>query len=197
MTGGSRSRMSRRRRAVVLTCTVLLAGIIGGCVHDTGASERQRMTASDLVNAVAVGSHMSSTRWHRSSPEPVLLPGGAAGVSWEYHSDKVSITVTEFSSPYAATWAFTVGDPTAPAADDFDSSPRSARFDLGTSPDQAAAWCVVDSQGGCYFWMYWARFGQYLLLAKRFSPDGPMADVEFAGYVDSFVRAMNAALPHR
>ncbi|MEU8005575.1 hypothetical protein AB0B66_30830 [Catellatospora sp. NPDC049111] len=174
---------------------VVLVGIIGGCVYQTGGSARETMAAAELVEAVAVGSHMSSGRWRRSSPEPVVFAGGDARVSWEDGDDSVSIEVARFSSAYAAAGTFLLGDPTAAAAEDFESSPRSADLGVRAGADEQEGWCVVERGDGCHYWMYRARFGQYLLLATRFAPGRAMAQAEFAGYVDQFVHAMDATLP--
>ncbi|WP_166380547.1 hypothetical protein [Catellatospora methionotrophica] len=188
--------MSRRRSAVVLVSMVALVGIIGGCAHELGASERPATTVAELAETIAVSSGMSSSRWRPAASGSPVLPNGDAAFSWHDGSDTVGVTVTAYSSPYAATWAFVSGDLADDAADDFESSPYSVAFHVD-GPDQQAGWCVVERGGGCLYWMYQARFGQYLLLVDRFEPGTAWEQDEFAAYVGKFVRAMNTALPPR
>ncbi|MEV0459669.1 hypothetical protein [Catellatospora methionotrophica] len=181
---------------MILVSLAALVGISGGYAHGLGASERPATTVAELAETVAASSAMSSSRWRPSAFGSPVLPNRDAAVRWDDGSDTVGVTVTAYPSPYAAAWAFVSGDPAGDAADGFESSPYSVAFDVD-GPDQQSGWCVAERGGGCLFWMYQARFGQYLLLVDRFDPGTASEESEFAAYVGKFVRAMNTALsPH-
>jgi hypothetical protein len=181
------------RRWIALVMSLVLFPALGlWYVTAVASSRREVKPIAEVIAALKVRPGSVVPGWESHSRDD---PGKSTVVWSSEKGERFLVSLTSFPSPLKAEIHYLLHDPTASQANDFDSHPVGADIPTVGQPDQDEGWCVIGDLSRCFSWLFWARYGQYILRVEAFATSFPLGFEAFASNVKIFASAFEAAVP--
>jgi hypothetical protein len=180
----------RRGRARIVVPLILLALVAAYLGAVTLSGRRDVSPAALLLPETVATSPLGAGRAGAATPRP---GGGAmAGVSrtWSFASGgKATQLAHRYVRPLNAEYHYVLDHPKDEYERGFEERDASDQYD-SPHADRSTIFCATGSRTGCRDWIYWGRYGQYLVRLDLGRAD---ADIPIDDFV-AFLKTLDARI---
>jgi hypothetical protein len=188
----------RGRRLLVLALVALIVvppGVVAGYYVILQQSRRPERNVETLLPALSAGvAYLGGTGWQRTTR---AVPGAASGAAEDFKQPSadayVTLELAREDGPAYAEWAYRSGGRKNALESDYPGLVRELDVS-GLHADTSSVLCGNIQRSAtadlekCGIWIYWARYGQYLLSVDTYQ------DAMSATEVTTLIRSIDANL---